>query len=358
MTRAYQICTRCIMDTTDPKITFDANGLCTHCRRYTLSIAAMEKNDTYSTANRDRIIGEIREAGRDRDYDVLLGLSGGVDSSYLAYLAHQLGFRAVCVHLDNGWNSELAVKNIENIVRRYHFTLHTHVINWEEFRDLQLSCIKASVVDVEMLTDQAIGAVMFEQAARHDIKNILIGLNWASEAIMPYSWKYYKNDLLNILDIHRRFGTHKIETFPMLDPYRMWEYKEIKGIRMTDLLNYYPYNPRTAPEVLQKEQGWRPYGRKHCESIFTQFYQEYYLPRKFNIDKRRPHLANLVCSGIMTRDQALAEFEQIHISESEAEALKDYVCKKLRLTQDEFSEIMAAPRREHTEFLSSFPPLV
>jgi N-acetyl sugar amidotransferase len=345
------------MDTSDPKITFDANGICTHCRRYAIAEAGYERAGTWSAENLAQIVENIRAVGRTGTHDVLMGLSGGVDSSYLALLAHQFGFRAICVHLDNGWNSELAVTNIENVIRRYGFTLHTHVIDWEEFRDLQLSFLKASVVDVEMLTDHAIGALMHQVAAQQGIKHILIGTNFASEAFMPYSWFYgYKHDLLNLLAIHHQFGTRRLKSFPTIDPYRRWEYDEVHGIRSVSLLNYVGYNPLVAREVLRREQGWRPYPRKHCESVFTQWYQEVFLPQKFGIDKRRVHFSNLVCSRILTREQAVAELAENEIKPAEAEELTRYVCKKLGLSDEEFRRLMALPRREHHEYAAGYPP--
>jgi N-acetyl sugar amidotransferase len=344
------------MDTSDPKITFDAEGHCTHCRRFALKIRKDRETGRFSAEKGEELIAAIKAAGRGRDFDCILGLSGGVDSSYLAYFAHQKGLRAYCVHLDNSWDSEIAARNIERIVKKLGFPLHTHVVDWEEFRDIQLSFFKASVIDLEVVTDQAINALLYQLADQKGIPYIISGNNSVGEFILPYSWFYYKHDVLNLIAIHQRFGTKKIETYPLLDDHRRWIYENRKGIRGANLLEYFDYDPLKARAVLAEKLGWRSYGRKHCESVFTQFYQEYILPRKFGADKRRAHLSSLVCAGRMSRADALEEIAKPMNTEENLRELKSYVLKKWGLTEGEFDEIMARPPKEHTDYPAGLPP--
>ena len=356
MIRDYQICQNCVMDTTDPRITFNEEGVCTHCRRLGIfHCGDVMKLDT-SEEKLLRLINEIKEAGKDNIYDCILGVSGGLDSSYLVYQAHKYGLRPLCVHLDNGWNSELAVKNIERIIKKLKFRLYTHVIEWEEFKDLQLSFFKAGVLDIEVLTDHAITALIYQQASLNGVKYILPGWNKALENTMPYSWNYYKLDTLNILDIHRHFGSKLIKTFPLLDPYRYWMYTNSEGIKNIYLLNLMPYSKEEALSFLQKECGYKYYGDKHYESVFTRFYQSYILPEKFKIDKRKAHLSSLIHSGQMTRGYALDELKKPAYDLKKLEEDKEFVLKKLGFSEKEFSVYMSSPVKEHTHYLSGLPP--
>lgn len=355
MAREYQICTRCIMDTTDTDIIFDENGVCNHCRKYDLK--AKKKVFSGEEANRklNEIVGRIREEGRNKEYDSIIGLSGGVDSSYLAYQAKLLGLRPLAVHFDNGWNSEMSVKNIENIVKKLGFDLYTYVIDWEEFRDLQVSFFKASVIDIELLTDNAIFASMYKIARERGIRYMLDGQNVVTEAVMPKSWVHLKSDLKNIKAIQKRFGTKKIKSFPTIGPWRQLFYQFSGVLKPVYLLNYMPYNKAEAMTLLERELGWKYYGGKHYESVFTKFYQAYVLPRKFHVDKRRAHLSNLICSGQMTREEALALMTEELYPAEEQQRDKEYVLKKLGLTDLEFDAIMRLPVRSHLDYPSSAP---
>ncbi len=346
------------MDTSDPNITFDMSGYCTHCRRFVLKMMKDQETGQYSERRGEELITAIKAAGAERKYDCILGLSGGVDSSYLAYLAHQKGLRAFCVHLDNNWDSEIAAGNIERIVRKLGFPLHTHVVDWEEFRDIQLAFFKASVVDIEVVTDQAITALLYQLADKNDIRYIISGNNSVGEYILPFSWFYHKNDLLNTVAIHQMFGAGKLDTYPMLDGYRQWIYEHEKGICTANLLEYFDYDPLKARVVLAEKIGWRSYGSKHCESVFTQFYQEYILPRKFGVDKRRAHLSSLVCSGRMTREQALELIARPINSEEYFREMKYYVLKKWDMTEEEFDAIMNLPPKKHTDYPAGLPPRI
>ena len=252
----------------------------------------------------------LKSDGRGKRYDCLIGLSGGVDSTYVAWLAKQHGLRPLAVHLDNGWDSELAVKNVENIITRCGFDLFSLVIDWEEFRDIQLAYLYASVVDIEVVSDHAIFASMYKLAKEHNTGYILSGTNIVTEFIMPPSWLYDKMDYSNLKDIHYRFGKKKLNTYPYFDFRKHVYYNSVLGLSPISILNNVPYNKKEVKEIIQKELGWRDYGGKHYESQFTKFYQAYILPEKFHIDKRKAHLSTLICSGQMTRTEALQELEK------------------------------------------------
>lgn len=353
MEGGYQICSKCIMDTTDPDIEFDKNGVCNHCRQY-IQIARLKLFPCIErTKRREEIVTKIKKSGNGKKYDCIIGLSGGVDSSYLAYVTWQLGLRPLVVHLDNGWNSELSSRNVENIVNKLDFDLYTYVINWEEFRDLQRSFLKASVLDIEMLTDHAINALLYQQAQKRKIKYILTGTNVVTESVLPRSWNARKSDLKNIKAIHKKLGTIKIRTFPQASTFKiLFYYSYFRRIKRISLLNYIDYNKKKAIEILEKELGWKCYIGKHGESIFTKFYQGYILPKKFKIDKRRAHYSNLINSGQMTREEALKSINEEPYDINESKVDKEYVIKKLGFTEEEFEEIMKCPIKSHYDYPS------
>ena len=351
--RQRQTCSRCILDTSDdPDIVFDERGVCNHCLTYDRVARERLSWGEQRTSRLESLLEEVKASGRNHDYDCVVGASGGVDSTYVAYLAKNFGLRALVVHCDNGWNSELAVKNIENIVKRLEYDLFTYVINWEEFKDLQLSYLKASVVDIEALTDHAIVASLFQVAARRRIKYILSGENMVTEGVLPAHWVHNKNDLMNIKAIHRRFGRLPLKTFPTLGLARKLYYQKARGIRYVPFLNYVDFVKEDAKKIIAEELGWRDYGGKHYESIFTRFYQSYILPVKFGIDKRKSHLSTLVCSGQMTREEALEHIKEEPIDADRLFADKEYIVKKFGLTADSFDALMSLPVKDHTEYAS------
>lgn len=350
MSDDYRICKRCIMDTTDPEIGFDANGICNHCRRY-YKIASKNLFDTKKGERKlKEIVNSIKGDGKNKKYDCILGVSGGLDSSYVAYLAKKFGLRVLLVHVDNGWNSEISEKNIENIVKKTNFYIYKYKIDWEEFKDLQRSYFKASVVDIEVITDHAIPAVIYGLAVKRRIKYILAGGNIATETIMPKSWNYIKADARNIKAIHKRFGIRKLKSFPLLSILKRGYYKNILGIKTIKVLNYIDYNRSKAMKILEREFDWKYYGKKHYESIFTRFYQAYILPRKFGIDKRRAHLSNLICSGQITRQKALEEMKREICPPELLEKDKKYVLNKLGFSEEEFEKLMNEEQKSHLDF--------
>ena len=345
-----KVCTRCVMDTTDKFITFDEQGVCSHCHAYETIVKEWDLDNLIKNKKFESTIQKIKEDGTGKDFDCIVGLSGGVDSSYIAWLCKKNGLRPLCVHLDNGWNSELAVANIHSIVDRLGFDLYTHVIDWEEFKDLQRSFFKANVVDIELLSDHAIFGVIMDLAKKHNIKYILSGANIATEAIMPKSWVHRKQDLANIKSIQKQFGTRKIKSFPQVSTIEHVCSMYVLGYSVLKPLNKIEYNKKAAKEILIKELGWRDYGGKHYESIFTKFYQAYILPNKFNIDKRKAHLSTLINSNQMTKEEALEELKKPLYNNQDLESDTEYVCKKLGFTRQEFQDYMKAPARSHYEF--------
>jgi N-acetyl sugar amidotransferase len=344
------------MDTSDPDITFDAQGVCSHCRSYDAMV-----RDTVDRAARgerqaelDAIVARMRQAGQGHEYDCIMGLSGGVDSSYVAYQAKRLGLRPLAVHFDSGWNSELAVNNIENIVKKLGIDLHTHVVDWEEMRDLQLAFFKASVANCDTPTDHAFPAVLYREAARHGIKYILSGTNYATEFILPPAWGYSSSDKRQLMDISRRFGKVRLRQYPRIGflAQYVW-YPYVRGIKTVRLLNYLPYNKNEAKKIIAAELGWRDYGGKHYESVFTRFFQGYYLPVKFGYDKRRAHLASLINSGQMSREEALQELAHPTYDAALQQQDKEFVAKKLGVRPQELDAIFALPNRHYSDYKSN-----
>jgi N-acetyl sugar amidotransferase len=344
-------CMRCILNTADdPAMTFDATGRCSHCAAYEQLASALPPTEARSGAFAE-IVAAVQAAGSGRRYDSIMGLSGGLDSSFACLLAKRAGLNPLVVHLDNGWNSELASHNIENIVKALDLDLYTHVIDWREFRDLQLAFLKASVVDTEMLTDHAIGAILLHEAARRGIRYIISGSNVVTEGILPRHWYHDKTDWLNIKAIQRLHGSLKLRTYPHVS-YLFRQYcSRVRGIRVLPLLNFVDYNRARAKAELSAAVGWRDYGEKHTESLFTRFYQQYILPRKFGIEKRKAHLATLICSGQITRTDALRELA-VTPSAEVLERDREYVLKKLGLDETAFEALMRTPPRSHLDYPS------
>jgi len=339
------------MDITDPTITFNEKGVCSNCVEYEKKVKENVLFGEEGIKKLNEIAEKIKKQGLGKEYDCVLGLSGGVDSSYVAYITKKLGLRPLAVHLDNGWNSDIASSNINQIVKRLEIDLKTLVINWEEFKDLQLAYLKASVVDIEAITDHAISATLYKLANEHNIKYIISGGNVATEGIIPSIWTYNKTDLINLKDIHRKFGKHKLKTFPMLGVWKLIYYQYLKGIKTITPLNYVPYVKKDAKELLKKELGWKDYGGKHYESVFTKFYQAYILPKKFNIDKRKAHLSTLIASNQISRQEAIKEIQKpLYPDPEEFKRDKEYVLKKFGISDDEFKKIMSLPVKSHFNY--------
>lgn len=344
-------CSKCLLDSSvSPVFSLDENNICNYCNYYSTSILSLGNINERKKWLENKV-NEIKEAGKNKPYDCILGVSGGTDSSYMAYWAKEQGLRPLITHCDNGWNSELAVKNIENICSKLQFELHTIVINWEEFKELQLAYLRAGVIDIEVLTDHAIYASILKVAKKYKIKYTLNGFNFATEAVMPKGWVFDKKDWENINDIYNKYGNGKlIKSYPHLNFYQKLFYHWFLKLESIQVLNYIDYNKDNAKQIITDKLGWKDYGGKHFESAFTKFYQIYILPTKFKVDKRKAHLSNLICSGQITKQEALKELENPLYTDIELQEDLNYVLKKIGMSANEFDGLMKEPARLHTDF--------
>lgn len=338
------------MDTTDPEIIFDIYGVCNHCHAYDVNIRDRVLGGEAGARHLESKVAEIKAAGRGKKYDCIIGVSGGVDSTFVAYKTKQLGLRPLAVHLDNGWNSELAVSNIHEALTRLKIDLHTHVIDWEEFKDLQLAFLRASTPDSEIPSDHAIVALMRLTAERFGVRYVISGCNARTESHLPRSWSQGHGDWKYIQSIHRRFGQGPLKTYPkmtFLDLLRWGRSQE-----WIDILNYVDYVKTDALVFLERELGWRNYGGKHFESLYTRFYQGHILPKKFGFDKRKTHLSSLICSGEISREDALRQLQGEPYSVALQNEDREYAISKFGLTVAEFDAIIAAPPKSFSDFPS------
>lgn len=347
----YQICVRCIMDTSDPEIVFDEQGICNHCKRYPEHLATL--GDAAARARKmDALVQTLKQAGQGKDYDCIMGLSGGVDSSFLAhYAVKKLDLRPLVVHVDSGWNSELAVSNIEGICKGLEIDLHTLVIDWEEMRDLQLAYFRAGVANLDVPQDHAFNAAMVGEAKKYGIRHVLNGGNMQTESILPNAWGYDASDPASLRGIHKAFGRIKLRTYPIRSDFaRLISDPYIYGMKVHRPLELLDYNKLEAKKLLMEQLDWRDYGGKHYESRFTKFFQAHYLPEKFGYDKRKAHLASLVASGQISRDAALAEMRAPLYDPDDLREDIAYFCKKLGISPSEYEEVMAQPPKTFREY--------
>jgi N-acetyl sugar amidotransferase len=339
------------MDTSDPEIVFDEKGVCNHCRTFDGEISKRWFPNEEGKKMLEKIIENIKKAGTGKEYDCILGLSGGVDSSYLALKIKDFGLRPLVVHVDAGWNSELAVYNIEQIVKYCNYDLHTHVIDWEEMKDLQLAYFKAGVSNQDVPQDHAFFASMYHFATKNQIKYIISGGNIATESILPFSWLHSAMDSVNLQAIHKIFGRGPLKQFKTINTLQYYIiYPFFYKMKTVRPLNFMEYNKKDALKYLEQTIGYKEYGRKHGESLFTKLYQNYYLPEKFGYDKRRAHLSSLILSGQMSRDEALFELKKPLYDPRELEADMEYVAKKLSLSPDEFKTIINEKKHDYSDF--------
>lgn len=346
----YQICTRCVMDTTDPAIVFNDKGECNLCTEFINKRNQHNYQGEISDAQFKQLINDMKIAGKGKEYDCVVGLSGGIDSSYVAYICKQNGLRVLATHLDNGWNSEEAVLNIKNIAKKLNIDYESYVLNWEEFKDLQLSFLKASVPEAETPTDIAILAAIHKMAKKYNVSYVISGGNFATEGILPKHWHYNAKDAKYLNYIQKTFGAKKLKHFPMFGFAQEMYFKLIKKTKIVYLLNYLPYNKDEAMALLKDKLDWRYYGGKHYESKYTGFIQSYYLFKKFNIDYRRATLASQICTNVINRDEALAQLSVIPYSDEKVKTEKEYIAKKLGITLTEFEKIIDLPPKWYTDY--------
>ena len=355
ISKEVRVCKRCIMDESASDIVFDENGFCNYCSAF---INKQVKYIAFDEAERQRrlqvLIESVKKSGKGKKYDCIVGLSGGVDSSWALVQAVRFGLRPLAVHMDSGWNSELAQNNIENLVRKLGVDLYTHVIEWTEIRGLMEAFFMADVIDVEVLYDNAMLAVNYNLAAKYKLKYILAGTNIATEGVdIPSNWNWYKSDKKNIKGISKIFGGPKLKTFPSISTMGTAKFVLLHRIHWVSFLDYLNYKKFDAIEVLKAEFGYKPYPHKHYESVFTRFYQGYILPYKFGIDKRKPHLSSLIMTGEMTREEALKHASGIaYPNEKDMESDRLYFIKKMGWTEEKFKDYMSRPEIRHDSYPS------
>ncbi|MBC7899314.1 MAG: N-acetyl sugar amidotransferase [Saprospiraceae bacterium] len=348
--RRYQQCKRCVMDTTDLEIDFNESGHCNHCEEFLKIRAKHTYQGKESDDSLNRTVDAMKRAGRGKDYDCVIGVSGGVDSSYLAYVVKQKGLRPLAVHMDNGWNSEKAVINIKKITQRLRIDYESFVLDWEEFKDVQLSFLKASIPEAETPTDVAISAVLHHFAAKYKVKYIVGGGNMATEGILPKSWHYNAKDLKYFNHIHKTFGSMRLKKFPTFGYRKETYYKLMKGIRIIYPLNFVPFDKDDAIKILEEKFDWKYYGGKHHESRYTKFIQSYYIFEKFGIDYRRAALSIQICCGETRRDDAIEQLKTKPYDLHEIEEGMQYISKKLSISRDELEGIVNLPAKWYWDY--------
>lgn len=350
--RKYQRCSRCVMDTTDSKITFDADGLCDHCRNYDRRIRPYWKPQENRYDELEKIAEKIRKAGKGRDYDCLLGLSGGADSSYLAYIVKEvMHLRPLAYLIDAGWCLNVAVENIEKIVKGLDLDLYTEVVNWKEMADLQLAFFKSSISSCDFPQDHAIYSGLYNFAVKHHIRYVLTGSNNSTEFIRPPVEWIYMNDVVMMRDIHKKFGKVPLKTFPSCGilKYKIL-YRYVYGMKRIYPLDYVVYDKEKAERFLHDAYGWTRYENKHYENVFTRFFEGYYLPHKFGFDTRKNVLSNQILAGTMTRETALKILKQPPYDPDQMEQDKEYIAKKLGITVKEFDRMIAKPKKTPADY--------
>ena len=350
----YQICKRCIMDTSDPEISFDQQGICNHCRGFDEFIKGRWYPSEEGRNKLKSIVDAIKADGKSKEYDCALGLSGGVDSSFLAYKAKELGLRPLVIHVDAGWNSELAVNNIERICKALEFDLHTHVVDWEQMKDLQLAFLRSGTANQDIPQDHAFFGALYSYVIKKNIRYVLNGSNIATESILPSSWGYNAMDAKFLKAVHRQFGTQPLKGYPTVSFFRYHIYfPYIRRLRVIRMLNYMTYNKEEVKKILINELGWKDYGAKHYESRFTKFFQAYFLPTRFGYDKKRAHLSSLIVSGQLSREAALEEMETTRYPQNELDEDRAYVLKKLGISEKEFEHYLNMPHKTFLDYPNS-----
>ena len=353
MTRQYQICTNCIMDTSDATLTFDGRGWCDYCRNFEEHILPNWHPGERGVAEISPLIDKIKEEGRNRDHDCLIGISGGLDSSYVAYVAKEkFGLRPLMFHCDTGWNSDLGVSNIQKIIDGLNLDLVTEVVNWEEMKDLQRAFFQSGVPFVDTPQDLALFSAMYNFAAKNKFKYIITGGNNSTECVREsIEWTYFSTDMRHVKDVHNQFGSRPLKTFPRCDifKYRIY-YRWLKGTRVVKLLDYVDFRKDSAIEELSNKFGWQPYPQKHYESRFTRFYESFWTPTKFRYDKRRAYLSSLILTAQMSRKEALDKISVPELDQQTMDQEFEYVATKLGWSVEEFRAILNAPNKTFRDY--------
>lgn len=354
MTRIYQICSSCVMDTSDSKIVFDENGVCDHCNTFFNHTVPHWHTGEKGRIELESLVEAIKVSGKREDFDCIIGMSGGIDSSFLTYIATEFGLRPLVFHVDAGWNSQEAVNNIEKMVDKLGLDLYTEVIDWQEIRDLQLAYFKSGVPHIDTPQDHAFFATMYKFAEKHNIKYILTGANLSTECIRnPIEWMYYQSDTIQLRDIHAKFGTRPLNNYPVTSilRHKIW-LPYFKGIKVVRPLNMVEYNQSAAVNLLIEKFGWQPYPQKHFESRFTRFYEGYWLPKKFGFDTRKVQFSSLIVTNQMTRDAALERLKLPALDEATVRQEFEYVANKLEISTEELKGYLDAPNKTFRDYRS------
>lgn len=352
--KEYKRCNRCIMDTTDPAIHFDVQGVCNHCNNFEKVVSKGYFPNSEGKKKLDQILADIKAEGKGKEYDCIIGLSGGVDSCYLAVKVKEWGLRPLVVHVDTGWNSEQAVDNINRIINYCGYELFTHVIDWDEMRDLQVAFLKSGVSNQDVPQDHAIFATVYHFAIQNGIRTILTGGNIATEGIFPEAWQGNAMDAINLKAIHKKFGKKPLKTYNTISLFQYYIYYPFfKKMRTVRPLNFLPYNKSEAIQEMQEKFGWKTYGRKHGESNFTKLFQNYYQPEKFGYDKRLPHFSSLIVTGQMCREEALEKLKDPLYDQDELQNDIEYFCRKLQVSRAEFNRFITDKPHHYTDFANS-----
>ncbi len=354
----YQICNHCIMDTSDPNISFNDDGVCDYCQNYENNIVPSWHTDEKGYQELLPTIEKIKKEGAGKPFDCIIGLSGGLDSSYCAYIAKEkLGLRPLLFHVDAGWNTDQAVHNIECLVDGLESELYTEVINWEEMKALQLAMLKSQIADQDLPQDAAFFSALYKFARKHKIKYVLTGGNFSTECVRePEEWGGFPGiDVTLFNDINNKFGTRKLKTFPLVDVFTYKViYRYVYGMKVIKPLNHFPYVKAEAEKELNEKFGWKKFLHKHHESRFTRFYEDYWLPRKFSFEKRRAHYSSLIMTGQLSREDALERIKSPLMDEQFFEREFEYVANKLDITVDELQKIFEGENKTFKDYKSKY----
>lgn len=348
-----KICSNCVMDATDSKIVFDENGVCDHCIDFEKNVKPNWHTDARGNAELKRIIAKIKDDGKGRDFDCIIGMSGGADSSYLLHVAvKEYGLRPLVFHVDGGWNSQIAVNNINVMIEKLGLDLYTEVINWEEMKAFQLAYFRSGLPNIDVPQDHAFVATLYNFAAKYKIKYILNGGNISTEVVRnPLEWLYYGTDMKQIAAIRKLYCDNPLKTYPFSSVLRHKFYlRYIQKVQVVKPLNYFPYIKEEAMQLLADEYNWIPYPQKHFESRFTKFYEGYWLPRKFGYDTRKVQYSSLILTGQMTREEALDRLKLPAISDEEAKHDFEYIATKLGVDVVELQQYFDQPNKSHCDY--------
>lgn len=351
--RTFQVCSNCVMDTTDSKIIFDEKGVCDHCNDFYENVQPNWNTDERGHRELEKIIAKIKKDGEGREFDCIMGMSGGADSSYLLHVAvKKYGLRPLVFHVDGGWNSQIAVNNINVMIEKLGLDLYTEVINWEEMKAFQKAYFRAGVPNIDIPQDHAFIATLYNFAAKHKIKYILNGGNISTECVRnPLEWIYYGTDMAQIRDIRKRFCDNPLKTYPFSNVLKHKIYlRYIQKIQVVKPLNYFPYIKEEAMKELEREYGWVPYPQKHFESRFTRFYEGYWLPRKFGYDTRKVQYSSLILTGQMSRDEALEKLKDPAITDDDGKHDFEYIANKLDISITELQSYFEQPNKTYRDY--------